>query len=447
MISEVAAMGELPCRDLTVSRSFVIIAFFSDILIKFMSSYKNVCRCAFFGLLALGSLVFSLSCGNNNNIYGVATPSATSGFKHRIMVTNAFAGTNVLVNADNDVVYGRPISTLPGNDILAESHDGTFDLSYSNGPNELYYIDNTIEDVSGTPVTLTGSAESLGIMANNTTAVTASYNAPVNGEPDGAVLVIDLTNRVISSTISVPSARRIAIDHKGSKVLAFADNSNTAYVVDTTAFTATPIADPNGVLDHPVTAIFSTDDSKAYILSCGSECGGTQAKVTVFNPSDNSLGNSVVVTGATAGIIDSSGKLYVAGSAGGAGTLQTIDTGALASGSATPSAPVAIQDGYHRVMAFTDDSRLYIGSSNCTNVKSGTNDVQGCLATYNTSSQAVVKTAPTGDVTGILPIIGRHLAYVVQGGDLVIYDTTMDAPRPSGQIDVVGQAYAILQIS
>jgi hypothetical protein len=194
--------------------------------------------------------------------------------------------------------------------------------------------------------------------------------------------------------------------------------------------------------------VFSSDDTKAYILSCGAECGGAQAKVTAFNPSDNSLGGSADVTGGTVGILDTSGKLYVAGSTGGAGTLQTVDTGALASGSATPSAAVAIQDGYHRNMAFTDDGRLYIGSTNCTNIKGaqGT-DVQGCLATYNTSSQAVVKTVPTGDVTGILPIIGRHLAYVVQGGELVIYDTTKDAPRPDNQLDVVGQAYAILQIS
>jgi DNA-binding beta-propeller fold protein YncE len=270
----------------------------------------------------------------------------------------------------------------------------------------------------------------------------------VSGEPNGAVYVIDLTNRVISSTISVPFARRIAIDHKGSKILVFADNTNTAYVVDTTAFTATPIADPNGALDHPVNAVFSADDSKAYILSCGPECGGSQARVTAFNPSDNSLGNSVTVTGATAGILDSSGKLYIAGDAGGLGTLQTVDTSALASGNATPSTAIAIQDGYHRQMAFTDDNRLYIGSTNCTSIKGPQNtDVQGCLVTYNTSSQAVVKTAPTGDVTGILPIIGRHLAYVVQGGELVIYDTTKDAPRPDNQIDVVGQAFAILQIS
>src|SRR5947207_4884145 len=38
-------------------------------------------------------------------------------------------------------------------------------------------------------------------------------------------------------------------------------------------------------LDHPSYAVFSADDSKAYILNCGSECGGTQASVSVLDTS------------------------------------------------------------------------------------------------------------------------------------------------------------------
>lgn len=396
------------------------------------------------GAIALLTLALCLSCNNNYNVYGVPTPSATSGFKHRIMVTNAYNGSVVIINADNDVVYQRPISTAVGAEYLAESHDGTFTLVYANTADALFYIDNTIEDISGNTVALTGDVESLAVLSGNTTAVTASRNAPINGQPNGAVFVIDLTNRVIKSTISVPLVRRIAVDNAGNKVLAFADNTNTAYVIDTTAFTATPIADPNGVLDHPVTAIFSSDNSKAYILSCGAECGGTQAKVTMFDPSSNTLGNSVNVAGATTGILDTSGKLYVAGSTGGAGTLQTVDTAALASGTATPSTPVGIADGYHGPMAFTDNGRLYIGSRNCTNVQ----NVQGCLSIYNISSQAVVRPVANGDVTGIVPILGRSVAYVVQGGELVMYDTSTDGLRPSSvQVDIVGQAFGILKIS
>lgn len=414
-----------------------------------MSSYTNSFRRIGVFLLAVVSLTLCLSCNNNNYYYGT-TPSATSGFKHRIVLTNAYNGTNIIINADNDVVYGRGISTTAGNELLAEAHDNSFTLIYSNGVDGLYFMDNTTENVSGNPVQLTGDAESLGVLSDNKTAVSASRNAPINGSPNGAVYVIDLTNRVISSTISVPLARRVVVNHGGTKVLAFADNTNTAYVIDTTGFKAIPIADPGGVLDRPVSVVFSSDDSKAYILSCGAECGGTQAKVTVFNPSDNSLGNSVNVSGATAGILDSSGKLYVAGSPNGAGFVQTVDTGALASGTVTPSTAVSIANGYHTVMAFTDNSRLYIGSNSCTNLKDSQGlGIQGCLTSYDTSSQKVVITGPNGDVTGIVPIIGRNLAYVVQGGELVIYDTTTDAPRQpvTSQIDVVGQAWGILQIS
>jgi hypothetical protein len=424
-----------------------------------MPLYKNyVCR-AMVIVVALAALAICLSCGNNNyNYYGYQNPSATSGFQHRVMLTNAYAGTVVILNPDNDVVYGRTINLAANDQILAESHDGTFTLAYSNGTsNVLSYIDNKIEDISGNTISLTGNVESLAVMSDNRTAVTASRNAPVNGQPTGVVFVIDLmpyssqnppTNRVITGVIPVPLVRRIVTNHAGTKVLAFADNTNTAYVIDTTAFTATPIADPGGLLDRPVTAVFSSDDTKAYILSCGSECGGTQASVTAFDPSANTLGASVPVAGATSGILDSSGNLYVAGSPNGAGMMQIINTGSFSAGT-TPSMAVAIANGYHSQMAFTDDNRLYVGSTNCTNITNSGTPVQGCLSTYNLSTQAVVNTAPPGDVTGIQPIIGKHKVYVVQGGELVIYDTTTDGPRlpVSSQIDVVGQAYAVLQIS
>jgi len=411
-----------------------------------MSLYKNLFLRASVSLVAVLSLACCLSCGSSNP-YGIATPGSTSGFKHRIFVTNSYAGTTIILNADNDVVYGRAINTISGNKVLTLSRDSKFTLQYSNGPDVLYYIDNTIEDVSGSPVALTGDIETLGILSDNATAVTASRNAPMSGQSPGAVFLVDLTNRVIGSTIAVPLARRVALNHGGTKVLAFADNTNTAYVIDTTAKTATAITDTAGVLDRPVTAIFSSDDSKAYILSCGAECGGTQAKVTMFDPSANALGNSVNVDGATMGILDTSGKLYIAGSTNGNGTLQTVDTSALASGSATPSTSVSISNGYHSTMAFADNNRLYVGSLHCSNATVG-GVVQGCLTMYDTSGQKAVITTTAGDITGIQPIIGRSVVYVCQNGELVMYDATTDAPRAQNlQIDIVGYAAAVLQIS
>jgi hypothetical protein len=414
-----------------------------------MHRHRNSCvpRPVVLIVLFVVTLLLS-SCGNNNTNTYASSNTSVSSWQHRIFVTNAFVGTTLIFNATNDLVYGRAISTISGNDLLTESLNGAFTLEFSSGPNVVYLIDNSLENISGNPISLPGDVETMAVLSGNATAVTASRNAPVNGQPNGAVLVLDLTNRVISQTISVPLARRIAVNHAGTKVLAFSDNSNTAYVIDTSAGTATAIADPGAVLDRPVTAVFSKDDNTAYIFSCGSECGGAQARVTTFNPSTNALGNSVDVTGATTGIVDDSGKLYVAGSTGGAGTLQTIDTAGLSSGTATASAPVGITDGYHKYMAFSDGNRLYIGASNCTNIKDAQgNDVQGCLSIYNVSGGSVVKAAATGDVTGIQPIIGRNLVYVTQGGELVIYDVNADAPRSTGQVDIVGNAAAVLQIS
>ena len=50
--------------------------------------------------------------------------------------------------------------------------------------------------------------------------------------------------------------------------------------------------------------------------------------------------------------------------------------------------------------------------------------------------------AGSGDVTGLQPIDGRSVVYVVEGGELVIWDTTTDAPLPANkQVDIVGQAF------
>ncbi len=51
------------------------------------------------------------------------------------------------------------------------------------------------------------------------------------------------------------------------------------------------------------------------------------------------------------------------------------------------------------------------------------------------------------DVTGFQPISGRNIIYVVQGGELDIFDTGLDAPSPSiTQIDIVGRAIDAIQI-
>jgi hypothetical protein len=95
---------------------------------------------------------------------------------------------------------------------------------------------------------------------------------------------------------------------------------------------------------------------------------------------------------------------------------------------------VAVSDGFHHLMALGSNSKLFIGSRTCNN------SVQGCLSIYDTAAQSAVISQPGGgDVTGIEPISGRNVVYVIEGGELRIYDTTTSQPQAT-QIDVVGKA-------
>jgi hypothetical protein len=150
--------------------------------------------------------------------------------------------------------------------------------------------------------------------------------------------------------------------------------------------------------------------------------------------------------GATTGLL-SGNTLYVAGSPPGmdctgsttptsatsCGSLQTIDTGTL-----TPSAPIIISDGIHDHMELGSNNQLFIGAQNCTNISTAS-ETRGCLTIFDTSKSAVVVPPVNFDVTGIAPISNRNIVYVVQGGELRIYDTISDALTAT-QIDVVGKA-------
>ena len=70
-------------------------------------------------------------------------------------------------------------------------------------------------------------------------------------------------------------------------------------------------------------AIFSDDDSTAYILNCGPECGGTTASVTLLDVNSNLVGPTIPVDAATFGLL-SGNTLYVAGTKPGANTCAGI---------------------------------------------------------------------------------------------------------------------------
>src|SRR5205823_126714 len=100
-------------------------------------------------------------------------------------------------------------------------------------------------------------------------------------------------------------------------------------------------------------------------------------------------------------------------------------------------------DGTHNRMALGADGQVFVGARACTEIippippPQGA-EVRGCLSIYNTQTGAVVIPPANGDVTGIEPIATRKVVYVVQGGELQIYDTTTDKLQKT-QIDISGQ--------
>lgn len=385
-------------------------------------------------VIVITALLLLASCGGGNDSSSSTPP--TSKFPSRLFLLNS-SGANLqgyvyIMNATNDQVWQSPIVVSNNTDVMVESPDKSKMLLFSSGNNGTFQIDNSTEStISGSSLFLPARTESMAILSDNKTAVAALRNLAVSGAADGAVLVLDMTAVSITATIPVPQAKTVVLNNASNKVLAFADNSDSVYLIDATAKTATPIAG----FDRPVGAVFSTDDSKAYVLNCGPECGGTAASVQILNMSDNSLGAKIPVSAATVGLL-SNNKLYVAGTAGNVGLLDVIDTGT----STVTQTGVTIANGYHTVMAMADGGKLYIGSQDCT-ISNGA----GCLSIFNTSGTSAVipTTRAPGPVTSVQPLTGRNLAYVTIGGELIIFDTPTDAPRSERQLDVVGNAFRI----
>lgn len=388
-------------------------------------------------LIVLASL---LSCGNSNNLnvdqFGNPIPSPPGGnrnSKHpvsnlnlRALVTDQFNSVIRIVDAKFDGYYGSLVRTDSGPTILQLTPDKTLGVLFATGTNTFQGVDVTNEAVTGS-VTLPSWTESFVIASDNNTVYAAVRNAPIAGAAvPGAVDVVNLTAGAITHSIAIPKAHWIVLSHNGSKLLVFSDDSDSVTVINTSDLSTTTVAG----FDRPVWAVFSADDSTAYILNCGPECGGTQASVTPLTMSTNAPGTPVPVEGATMALLDGS-NLYVAGTGAGGGKLDIVNT----SNMTVAKSGVSITDGYHWRMLLAN-GQLFVGARQCSNT------ANGCLAIYNTASGNATLEAAAGDVTGMEPIPNRNVVYVVQGGELVIYSTTTDLPQAT-QIDIVGKAYDV----
>ncbi len=396
-------------------------ALWSEYLLKFRSFPS------FAALLALFSL---LSCG------GGSTEPRPSGVSNRVFISTPLVngGQVYIINAANDTVsQTHPVISVINASLMALTPDKTRAAVFAATLNTLTVLDTQGEAAVGT-VGLSGPTESMAAMpipcvpgaagcSSDEMLLVAEPTAPFTGSvQNGIVQFVDLTAGVVTASIAVPQARRLALSPDGTKALVFSDDYSVN-LVDTAAKTATPVTSTG--FDHPVNAVFSSDSSTAYILSCGLECGGTAANVSALTISSGVVGAPTPVTGATVGLLDSSNQLYVAGSTAAGGFIDILNTSSL---TVTKSA-IPIGDGNHTLMALTSKGQLFVGAANCTNGL--------CMSILNTTSQTAfinpcvsgTTVCPTGTVTGMQPLDNRALIYVLQGGILHIYDLTKNPPQ------------------
>jgi YVTN family beta-propeller protein len=379
-----------------------------------------------------------------------------TGLKKRVLLSNTAAGTVTVMDAQKDLLSAKVLGVSSPSKLLT---------------------------AGGTTIVMDSSSSLITVIDDATEAVT--FGAPIGDQPFdiaispdgknawaamrnfGFVQSLDTTTGVARPVLRIGNARRLVMSPKGTKLLVFPDpqgqiapNTHTFFVVDTATSAVQVVTDAVN-LDQPVNAVFNGSETQAFILNCGAECGGTNASVTFADFTNPTATFAPIlpisVPGATVGLINGT-NLYVAGTPSQppavagcpisrCGVLSVINTSALAAGTSIP-----ITDGDHEKMAFANN-RVYVGALGCT-VEPGTaaNTVRGCLSIFNTSSSAAVFPPESAfrqnfDVTGMQPISGRNIIYVVQGAELDIFDTTTDTLAPGvTQIDVVGRAFDVVQI-
>ena len=398
------------------------------------------------------SLVF-LSCGSSPSSSG----STTSGLKFRAFLSNALAGVQI-IDAQKDVrSFVAPISAGAKPGLMAVTPNRVQTLVFSETDNKLTLISNSGESAS-VQITLPGFTESFVVSPDSLTTYIAVPTAPVVAQSPGAIEVLNMNTGAITAELDVPTVRYLALGHSGNRLLAFSDNSNSVAVIS--FGTGNPTVTFVGGFDRPVTAFFSGDDNTAYVVNCGAECGGSKASVQTLDLTTSTAGeplgvctpdDTACVFAASAAVLDGT-TLYLAGTpvpaspctgqttaATSCGLLTVFD---LTSMSVTKSS-IVITDGYHNRMALGANGQLFVGAHTCSEIippipPPPDAEVRGCLSIYNTLTGAVVIPPANGDVTGIEPISNRNVVYLVQGGELQIYDTTTDKLQTT-QIDISGE--------
>jgi hypothetical protein len=414
---------------------------------------------------------FSLvSCGGG----GTNVPKPPSGLTTRVAASQSVAGPSafpglLIVDGGIDALARGEISTGSSPGLMAISPDRSTLMVFDSPTNSVGVV-NTLKETLTGGIQLPGATTSM-VALGTGSGYAAVPAAPLIGFPPGAVVVMNLTAGGLTATIGVPNAQTVVASPDGTKLLVFSGDSNVVTIIyPALVNTGSPDTAIVAGFDRPVYAVFSADGSTAYVLNCGAQCvGGIQASVQVLNLSATppTAGALVPVNGATIGFLDPSGStLYVAGkgtptgplcnsiasaaptAATYCGTLDLVDLTTMQDPYYnSPTTEIAITNGYHDRIDMSRNGQLFVGSYGCTtvgNVNNPQGEVRGCLSIFNTTNGKVVIPPDNGDVTGLQSFTTRYVEYVVEGGNLRVYDTTkdsllLDSIISTGTITIAGQ--------
>ena len=374
----------------------------------------------------------------------------------------------------------------------------------ASGNGTLTLVSYAHERTSGTVSGLNGLSSSIFITRNQSYVFAANQTAHV--------LTVVNQAKGGSYTLGLPGVYRVSVNPGGSVALAFVENSNYVYYplqlssAQSVAYSGGSATWPKAAVDcepqnepawclfqmqspdhtdatgnyygaplafdRPVKAVFSSDGSTAYILSCGPECGGTKSSYTpvpiapmIFLlgqssgllPTTSALSSAVVPIpgGASNALVDSS-TMYVVGQ-----QPQVVDGQTLFGGNLsvvnlnlnTVASPVSISDGQPGAasrMIEADDNTLWIAMTGCTagvRFATGAAGGYGCLTMYNTSTNTVTLLEPyIGNATGIAAVTGLHKIYTAEGGQVYIYSTVDGLSIDNQYVTVTGTAYDVAYI-
>ncbi len=274
---------------------------------------------------------------NTTGISTTTTTTTPSGISHRVFVSNKFASVLNIVDADSDLLsLTRSISlgTSSQPTFMLQTSDQTAEAVYDSLNNSFWLIDNAKEVYSANRI-LAGpltSPASAAIIPGGTAIYAAVPTATLSTAPTvpGAVYRADFATGGYLS-VAIQGARFLSMDHNAVNMLAFSKDCDTVTLVtsSTGALTSntgtlTPTVLPSGTascgatssFSRPMAAVFSADDSTAYVLSSGPVNGGTQPMVTVLDMTQTppAVVKTLNVSGANVGLLQGT-KLYVAGAA------------------------------------------------------------------------------------------------------------------------------------